>query len=159
MTRAVHPQLTLVNLPSAYENILQPILCCDEMLNGLKYNLICQKQMIGIAALQNFTLSLCMLHTLQKNHFRNGLLNMANVSAVDLKWQYSVMSVADDCSKCSQRWLTENDSGWSQETYTSILLPTIAHSLLSRILSVNSIHLLKFKFSEETSDKFHSSFF
>lgn len=110
MAQAVHPQLTLVNLPRTYENILQPVLCCDKTLNGLKYSLICQKQMIRMAALQNFTLSLCMLHTSQKNHFRNGLLNMANASAAELKWQCLVISVADDCSKCSQRWLTENDS-------------------------------------------------
>lgn len=71
------------------------------MLNGLKYILICQKQMFRKAPPQNFAPSLHMLHTLQKSYFGNGLLNVANASAVDFKWKCSVASVADGFSECS----------------------------------------------------------
>lgn len=48
-----------------------------------------------------------MLHTLQK-YVRNGLLNVANASAVNFKWKCSVTSVADGFSDCASRWVTEN---------------------------------------------------
>lgn len=53
------------------------------------------------APAQNFTSSVHMLLTSQKKYFRNGLLNVANGSAVDFKWKCSVTTVADGFSECS----------------------------------------------------------